>query len=67
MTAVFFSTQNSDKSSHVLISLIAMVYFDDPFSLGGNETESIITGKKIHSFSGQPVDVCILGINHILS
>jgi hypothetical protein len=44
-----------------------MVYFDDPFSLGANETESIITGEKIHSFSGQPVDACVLGINHILS
>ena len=46
---------------------IAMVYFDDPFSLGCNETDSIMTGKKIHSFSGEPVDACILGIDHILS
>jgi len=46
---------------------IAMVYFDDPFSLGANETESIMTGEKIHSFSGQPVDACVLGIDHILS
>ena len=46
---------------------IAMVYFDDPFSLGANETESIMTGEKIDSFSGQPVDACILGIDHILS
>lgn len=46
---------------------IAMVYFDDPFSLGANETESIMTGEKIRSFSGQPVDACVLGIDHILS
>ena len=46
---------------------IAIVYFDDPFSLGANETESIMTGEKIHSFSGQPVDACVLGIDHILS
>ena len=46
---------------------IAMVYFDDPFALGANETDSIMTGKTIHSFSGQPVDACILGIDHILS
>ena len=46
---------------------IAMVYFDDPFSLGANEAESIMTGEKIHSFSGQPVDACVLGIDHILS
>ena len=46
---------------------IAMVYFDDPFSLGCNETDSIMTGKNIHSFSGEPVDACILGIDHILS
>jgi 3-dehydroquinate dehydratase-2 len=46
---------------------IAIVYFDDPFSLGGNETESIMTGEKIDSFSGQPVEACILGIDSILS
>lgn len=45
----------------------AIVYFEDPFSLGANETESIMTGEKINSFSGQPVDACILGIDHILS
>ena len=45
----------------------AIIYFDDPFSLGANETESIMTGEKIHSFSGQPVDACVLGIDHILS
>ena len=46
---------------------IAIVYFDDPFSLGANETESIMTGEKIDSFSGQPVEACILGIDSILS
>jgi 3-dehydroquinate dehydratase-2 len=45
----------------------AIVYFEDPFSLGASETESIMTGEKIHSFSGQPVDACILGIDHILA
>ncbi len=45
----------------------AIIYFDDPFSLGANETESIMTGEKVHAFSGQPVDACILGIDHILS
>jgi len=44
-----------------------IIYFDDPFSLGANETESIMTGEKVHAFSGQPVDACILGIDHILS
>ena len=45
----------------------AIIYFDDPFSLGANETESIMTGEKVHAFSGQPVEACILGIDHILS
>ena len=45
----------------------AIVYFEDPFSLGASETESIMTGEKIHSFSGQPVDACVLGIDHILA
>ena len=46
---------------------ISMVYFDNPFSLGTNQTESIMTGKKIHAFSGQPVDACLIGIDHIIS
>jgi len=55
------------ETLHLINIPIAMVYFDGPFSLGSNETESIMTGKKIHSFSGQPVDACVLGIDHILS
>ena len=46
---------------------IANIYFEDPFSMGANEMESIMKGGKTHSFSGQPVDACILGIDHILS
>ena len=46
---------------------VSMVYFNDPFSLGTNETESIMTGKNIYAFSGQPVDACLIGIDHIIS
>ena len=46
---------------------VASIYFEDPFSLGPVEPESIMTGKMIQSFSGQPVDARVLGIDHLLS
>lgn len=46
---------------------IAAIYFDDPYTFGCDEKESILDGATIHAFSGQPVDVCTLGIDHLLS
>ena len=45
----------------------SMVYFEKPFFLGCKETDSILTGKYINSFSGQPIAACINGIDHLLS
>ena len=45
----------------------AVVYFNDPFSFGTNEQESIIVGDYIHSFSGDPLEACLVGLDHFLS
>ena len=51
-----------------LISLkTAVVYFNNPFSFGTNEQESIIVGDYIQSFSGNPLEVCLAGLDHLLS
>ena len=52
------------------INLIEMktsvVYFEEPYNFGTNANESIIQGKNIKSFTGQPVPSCIEGIKHLL-
>ena len=51
-----------------LISLkTAVVYFNEPFSFGTDEQESIIVGDYIQSFSGNPLEVCLSGLDHLLS
>ena len=51
-----------------LISLkTAVVYFNEPFSFGTDEQESIIVGDYIQSFSGDPLEVCLAGLDHLLS
>ena len=51
-----------------LISLkTAVVYFNEPFSFGTDEQESIIVGDYIQSFSGGPLEACLAGLDHLLS
>jgi 3-dehydroquinate dehydratase-2 len=51
-----------------LISLkTAVVYFNEPFSFGTDEQESIIVGDYIQSFSGDPLEACLTGLEHLLS
>ena len=51
------------------ISLIkiktSVVYFEEPYSFGTNENESIVQSKNIKSFTGPPVPSCIEGIKHL--
>ena len=53
------------------INLIEMktsvVYFEEPYSFGTNANESIIQGKNIKSFTGQPVSSCIEGLKRFLN
>ena len=45
----------------------AVVYFNEPFSFGTDEQESIIVGDYIQSFSGDPLEACVTGLEHLLS
>ena len=45
----------------------AVVYFNEPFSFGTDEQESIIVGDYIQSFSGDPLEACFVGLDHLLS
>ena len=44
----------------------SVIYFDQPYSFGTNEKESIIQGENIKSFVGQPISSCLEGIKHLL-
>ena len=51
-----------------LISLnTAVVYFNEPFSFGTDQHQSIIVGNYIQSFSGSPLEACLAGLEHLLS
>ena len=45
----------------------SVVYFEEPYNFGTNENESIIQGKNIKSFTGQPVSSCIEGLKRFLN
>ena len=44
----------------------SVVYFEHPYNFGTGENKSIIQGKNIKSFTGQPVSSCIEGIKRFL-
>ena len=44
----------------------SVIYFDQPYSFGTNEKESIFQSENIKSFAGQPISSCIEGIKHLL-
>ena len=44
----------------------SVIYFDQPYSFGTNEKQSIIQGENIKSFVGQPISSCLEGIKHLL-
>ena len=43
----------------------ATVYFDEPYSLGTSENESILISKNIKSFVGDPVESITTAIDYI--
>ena len=45
----------------------AVVYFNEPFSFGTDEQNSIIVGNYIQSFTGDPLEACVKGLEHLLS
>ena len=51
-----------------LLSLkTATIYFNDSFSFGTDEQDSIIVGDYIQSFTGDPLEACVTGLEHLLS
>ena len=43
----------------------AAVYFDDSYSFGTNEENSIFISNKIKSFSGDPLEAIVSAIDHL--
>ena len=44
----------------------SMIYFNEPFSLGGNKNSSIMVGDNIKAFSGEPLEACVKGLDHLI-
>ena len=45
----------------------ATIYFNNSFSFGTDEQDSIIVGDYIQSFTGDPLEACVTGLEHLLS
>ena len=43
----------------------AAVYFDDSYSFGTNQENSIFVSNKIKSFSGEPLEAIVSAIDHL--
>ncbi len=44
----------------------AAIYFEDGFSFGTLDKNSILIGDNIKSFSGSPIEVCIQGLEYLI-
>ena len=44
----------------------SIIYFDKPFNFGTTEKESIMIGKNIKPFSGDPLSSCLKGLDQII-
>ena len=54
------------ETINLVLLKTSVVYFEKPYNFGTNANESIIQGKNIKSFTGQPVSSCIEGIKRFL-
>ena len=45
----------------------SIIYFNEPFAFGGAEESSIMDGKNIRCFIGEPVAACIQGIESFIA
>ena len=45
----------------------ATIYFNESFSFGTDEQDSILVGDYIQSFTGDPLEACVTGLEHLLS
>ena len=44
----------------------SIIYFNEPFDLGGKENCSIMVGNNMKSFTGEPLEVCERGLDHLI-
>ena len=62
--------QNDDailETIHLINIKTATVYFDEYYNFGTEVKNSIVKGRNITSFTGNPVDSCIEGLNHLIN
>ena len=45
----------------------SVVYFDDPYSFGTTEKESIFRGPNIKSFTGKPISTSLEGMEYLFN
>ena len=46
---------------------ISVIYFDEPFSFGTPETDSILNGDHFHSITGHPIQACKKGVDFLMT
>ena len=44
----------------------SIIYFNEPFDLGGKVESSIMVGNNMKSFTGEPLEVCERGLDHLI-
>lgn len=68
---IFFPTSWAKNNFTILETLnilkikTASIYFNDTFSFGTSEKESILKSKNIKSFTGDPIAACLEGLDYI--
>ena len=72
-TGLLFIPTSWARSNYTILETInllkiktSVVYFEQPYNFGTGENKSIIKGKNIKSFTGQPVSSCVEGIKYFL-
>ena len=72
-TGLLFIPTSWARSNYTILETInllkiktSVVYFEQPYTFGTSENKSIMQGKNIKSFTGQPVSSCIEGIKYFL-
>lgn len=55
------------ETIHLINIKTATVYFDASYNFGTDIKHSIVKGKNITSFTGNPVDASIEGLNHLIN
>ena len=63
----FLQTHKSFQAVNLINIKTSVVYFDDPYSFGTTEKESILRGSNIKSFTGKPISASLKGMEYLLN